>query len=93
MKKVNCLTLSSMMQDCYRYCTAHTRRAHSPSDDLYKGAIADCFECLSQTSGEGDHRLALLSIRTAVLLLQHIYTHTVWNRSSSQSWRQLTSRF
>ena len=44
-KKVNSLTLSSMMQDCYRYCTAHIHQAHSPSDDLRKGAIADCFEC------------------------------------------------
>ena len=44
-KKVNSLTLSSMMQDCYRYCTARTRQAQSPSDDLRKGAIADCFEC------------------------------------------------
>ena len=44
-KKVNSLTLSSMMQDCYHYCTARTRQAQSPSDDLHKGAIADCFEC------------------------------------------------
>ena len=29
----------------YLYCTARTRRAQSPSDDLHKGAIADCFEC------------------------------------------------
>ena len=38
-------TLSSMMQDCYRYCTACTRQAQSPSNDLRKCAIADCFEC------------------------------------------------
>ena len=34
-----------MMQDCYRYCTACTQWAQSPSYDLRKGAIADCFEC------------------------------------------------
>ena len=45
MKIVSSLTLSSMMQDCYLYCTAHTRRTQSSSNDLHKGAIADCFEC------------------------------------------------
>ena len=27
------------------YSTYSTQRAQSPSDDLRKGAIADCFEC------------------------------------------------
>ena len=52
MKKVNSLTLSSMIQDCYRYCTARTQQAQSPSDDFRKGAIAGLFHVLVKVPKE-----------------------------------------
>ena len=92
-KMVNSLTLSSMMQDCYRYFTACTWRANSCPPTISTRRHCWLFWMLSQSSGEWDHGLALSSTRTAVLLLQHIYTHVVWHHSQSQPWRQLTSQF
>ena len=46
------LNLSSMMQDCYRYCTSHTLRAQSPSDDLRKLVF---IKCLGQNRARKHH--------------------------------------
>ena len=93
-KKVNSLTLFSMMQDCYHYCTARTRWAHAVTLQ-WSPQRHHCwpFWVLSRNSGEGDHGLTLSSTRTAVLLLQHVCTRTVWHHSHSQPRHQLTSQF
>ena len=72
------------------YCTARTRKAQSPTTISTKAPVPTALSAKSKFWRRRPW-LSFIKPRTAVLLLQHVYTHTVWHHSRSQP--QLTSQF
>ena len=84
------------MQDYYRYCTAHTQQAqYSPtlSTKVPLLMFRVLVVLIKETIAKMINSLTLSSTRTAVRLLQHVYTQAICHHSRSLPKCQLTFHF